>query len=287
MRNLFRRCVGLLPQRARRSCAVLLACGSLLGAGCGPAVALAHGLESCLILPAEPALEWTLVTYPSGETDALIATADTDEIVAPPVSALALAGQPTWADDGIPLEAAALGAPSTSAGSLYVRAWLPITIGELSLLTITAMLPKDWTGWSANFVGEGAGHFAEAWTKPPIMDTDHWFHNYIGHPYGGSFYYNSVRTRGAPPMPSMAFAAALSFQWEYIFEAVAERPSIQDLVITPIAGAALGELTHRMSRSMRKGRVTLPEKVVMTVLNPADVLVHGYRSSDPPPRSAR
>jgi len=32
-----------------------------------------------------------------------------------------------------------------------------------------------------------------------------------------------------------------------------------------------------MSNSMRKGRVTLLEKVAMTVLNPADVLTHGYK----------
>jgi hypothetical protein len=163
-------------------------------------------------------------------------------------------------------------------GSIFVRAWLPITIGEFGLLGVTALLPKSFTGWSANFVGEGAGHFAEAWTKPPVWDTDHWFHNYVGHPYGGSFYYNSVRSRGATPVQSMAFAAVLSAQWEYIFEAVAERPSIQDLVVTPIAGWAMGELTHRMSNQMRKGRVTLPEKIAMTILNPADVLTHGYKS---------
>ena len=236
--------------------------------------------------PAEPALEWTLVAYSSVESDAdsLIATTerapDADELAAPPVSSLAFEGQPTWSEDGVPLEFTAVGAPPGQGGNIHVRAWLPITVGELSLLTITALMPKDWTGWSANFVGEGAAHFAEAWTKPPIMDTDFWFHNYFGHPYGGSFYYNSVRCRGAGPMQSMAFAAALSFQWEYVFEAVAERPSIQDLVITPVVGAALGELTHRMSTSLRRGRVTLPEKIVMTVLNPADVLAHGSKSSE-------
>lgn len=285
MRIRFRRCFGLVPQRTRRSCVVLLACVALLETGPGPGTARASGQQSCLVLPAEPALEWTLVTYPPAAAEKTSpATADTDEIAegpgTPEGSVLAADAPPTWDGEGAALDLAAAVGPPNAEGNLYFRAWLPITIGELSLLTITALMPKDWTGWSANFVGEGAGNFAEAWTRPPVMDSDHWFHNYIGHPYGGSFYYNSVRTRGAGPMSSMAFAAALSFQWEYIFEAVAERPSIQDLVITPIAGAALGELTHRMSRSMRKGRVTLPEKIAMTVLNPADVLAHGYRSSD-------
>ncbi len=228
--------------------------------------------------PPEPALEWTLVGSPATDADSVVVDLEPLSPPAPdPLSLLAFETQPA-ADVSTPAPAGAASfVGPTPGGNVYLRAWLPITIGEFSLLCVTALLPKDFTGWSADFVDEGAGHFAEAWSKPPVWDTDHWFHNYVGHPYGGSFYYNSVRSRGASPAGSMAFAAVLSAQWEYIFEAVAERPSIQDLVVTPIAGWAMGELTHRMSNSMRKGRVTLLEKVAMTVLNPADVLTHGYK----------
>ena len=235
-------------------------------------------LQSCLVRSAEPTLEWTLVELRATDADSVVS--DLDPFVSPtpaPLPLLAFEAQPgAEVSTPSPAGAASFVGP-VPGGNVYLRAWLPITIGEFSLLCVTALLPKDFTGWSADFVDEGAGHFAEAWTKPPVWDTDHWFHNYVGHPYGGSFYYNSVRSRGASPLGSMAFAAALSAQWEYIFEAVAERPSIQDLVVTPIAGWAMGELTHRMSNSMRKGRVTLLEKVAMTVLNPADVLTHGYK----------
>jgi hypothetical protein len=259
---------GLHSGRLRRLATLI----ALLGPLAGPGAVRADDSVSCLVRSAVPAVEWTLVTA------AVVDTTAPHEPAA--MMLLAYAGGTSEAEM---LVTPALGTPGPLAApgpNIFIRAWLPITIGELSLLTVTAMLPKDWTGWSADFVSDGAGNFAEAWTRPPIMDTDHWFHNYVGHPYGGSFYYNSVRCRGATPLQSMAFAAVLSAQWEYVFEAVAERPSIQDLVITPIAGAALGELTHRMSRQMRKGRVTLPEKVVMTILNPANVLAHGYQSSE-------
>jgi hypothetical protein len=272
-----RRSVGLHVPRARRLCALPL----LLSTLCQPVVAHATGLESCLVRRAEPALEWTLVE-PAAFAPVAFAgdsvIADASEPQAPPVPLLAFESQPTGhASTGLAGDAASIQGPAPG-GNIFIRAWLPITIGEFSLLCITALLPKDFTGWSADFVDEGAGHFAEAWTKPPVWDTDHWFHNYVGHPYGGSFYYNSVRSRGATPLQSMAFTAVLSAQWEYIFEAVAERPSIQDLVVTPVAGWALGELTHRMSNKMRQGRVTLLEKIAMTALNPADVLTHGYKS---------
>ncbi len=168
------------------------------------------------------------------------------------------------------------GIATVPAQNMYLRAWSQITIGEFALLGVTALMPRSFTGWSADFVGEGAGHFAEAWTRPPVWDSDHWFHNYVGHPYGGGFYYNSVRCRGASVKNSFLFSAALSAQWEYVFEAVAERPSIQDLVITPVAGTIYGELTHRLTLKLRQGNVSLGDKVLMTVLNPAHVLAHGY-----------
>ena len=158
-------------------------------------------------------------------------------------------------------------------GPKFRRAWVPITCGEVALLGITAALPKSWTGWSARFVQDGTDNFKEAWTKPPVMDTDAWFHNYIGHPYGGSLYYNSVRSQGATVAQSFLTSAVLSVQWEYIFEAVAERPSIQDLVITPVVGSALGEVIHRTTARMRRNGTTVFEKAFIVVLNPAGAIL--------------
>lgn len=161
-------------------------------------------------------------------------------------------------------------------GPKFRRAWIPITCGEIALLGVTATLPKSWTGWSAHFVRDGANHFKDAWTEPPIVDTDWWFHNYIGHPYGGSIYYNSVRSQGATVRQSFFMSMLLSTQWEYVFEAVAERPSIQDLVITPVVGSLLGEAIHRTTTRMRQNGTTIFEKVFITILNPAGAISSGY-----------
>ena len=55
----------------------------------------------------------------------------------------------------------------------------------------------------------------------------------------------SARSLGYSVMTSFLYSAAIStFAWEYGFEALAEVPSTQDLIITPICGSILGELFH-------------------------------------------
>ena len=120
------------------------------------------------------------------------------------------------------------------------------------------------------------GNLGEAWTRPPVWDTDHWFHNYVGHPYGGNVYYNSLRARGGTVSQSFLFSAAMSTWWEYALEAVAERPSIQDLFVTPVAGSVLGEFTHRMAFRMKRNGTSTVEKLLLTVLNPPHVIFQGY-----------
>jgi uncharacterized protein DUF3943 len=161
-------------------------------------------------------------------------------------------------------------------GSMFMKAWLPVTAAEVVLLGVTASLPKSWTGWSAHFVRDGINHLERAYTRPPVWDSDWWFHNYVGHPYGGSLYYNSVRSQGASPAQSLLFSAVLSTQWEYFFEAFAERPSIQDLIVTPVAGSLLGELTHQLTLELEKGGTSTGEKVIIFVTNPMHVVFDGF-----------
>jgi hypothetical protein len=161
-------------------------------------------------------------------------------------------------------------------GTMFLRAWVPVTTVEFVLLGVTASLPKSWTGWSAHFVRDGINHLERAYTRPPVWDTDWWFHNYVGHPYGGSIYYNAVRSQGASPAQSLLFSAVLSTQWEYFFEAFAERPSIQDLIVTPVAGSLLGELTHQITLNLERGGTSTGEKVLILVMNPMHVVFDGF-----------
>jgi len=93
--------------------------------------------------------------------------------------------------------------------------------------------------------------YEEAFTKPPIYpDGDAWYVNYVGHAFFGSELYLRARTCHFGWAGSLAFAAAGSTLWEYAFEGNGVRPSLQDLVYTPLAGAALGELRYFAWRSL-------------------------------------
>ncbi len=158
----------------------------------------------------------------------------------------------------------------------FWRGWTFISGIEVSLLAVTMMVPKDWTGWHDDFIEDGINNIDRAWSNPPIMDDDWWFHNWVGHPYGGAVYYNTVRSQGSTPAQGFIFSAVLSAQWEYAFEAVAEQPSIQDLIITPTTGAVLGELIHRATLSMKKNGTSVFEKAFILVFNPTHVVMAGW-----------
>lgn len=166
--------------------------------------------------------------------------------------------------------------PARTNGQIFFRGWITITAVEFGLLAVTASMPKDWTGWSNRFIQDGLSNLGDAYTKPPVWDDDFWFHNYVGHPYGGSVYYNTIRSQGASRGASFLFVTLLSTQWEYFFEALAERPSIQDLLITPITGSILGEVIHNMTLSMKRNGTSFPEKAVILVLNPMSVVFGGF-----------
>jgi hypothetical protein len=187
-----------------------------------------------------------------------------DTVLVAQGSDLGLGPQPLLA----PIEVPAHAVTPRSYGSMFLKAWVPMTGVEMGLLAVTASLPKSWTGWSAHFVRDGVNHLGRAYTEPPVMDTDWWFHNYVGHPIGGSIYYNAVRSQGASQRQSTFFTFVLSTQWEYFFEAFAERPSIQDLIVTPVAGTILGELSHRLTLQLKKGGTNFGEKVLILITNP-------------------
>jgi hypothetical protein len=159
---------------------------------------------------------------------------------------------------------------------VFLRSWVALTAFELAFLGGTACLPRDWTGWSDDFVQDGLSNMKEAYTRPPVWDTDHWAYNYIGHPYGGAVYYNTVRCQGASRTESFLFVLLASTQWEYVFEAFAEQPSIQDLIITPIAGRILGEIIHELTLKLVSDGSGFLEKVLITVLNPTYTIFVGF-----------
>ena len=145
-------------------------------------------------------------------------------------------------------------------------------IGMVTLI----LLPKEITKWPDDWAQDAWRNLKRAFTTTPVWDKDDWALNYIGHPIAGSYYYNALRSQNASRFHSFLFSTAQSFIWEYIIEGVAEKPSTQDLIVTPIAGAILGESTHRLTMNMRRNGFNFFEKVFVVLFNPMFVLNNGF-----------
>ena len=110
--------------------------------------------------------------------------------------------------------------------------------------------------------------------RNPVWDDDAWWINYLTHPYWGAAYYIRGRERGLEPMPAFWFSALLSTLFEFGAEALFEQPSYQDLLVTPIAGALIGEYWFAPLRSRIKakpGRLTGWDKTLLFATDPLGV----------------
>ena len=120
-----------------------------------------------------------------------------------------------------------------------------LTLGVLELL------PEDATAWNKKEIRD-TPLFERWWNhvrEGPVWDKDNWVFNYILHPYGGAAYYMSARTQGCSAINSFLYGFAVStIFWEYGIEAFNEIPSYQDMFITPIVGAIMGEAFYKLKR---------------------------------------
>ncbi len=160
-----------------------------------------------------------------------------------------------------------------------------LLIGGIEVIgMVTLMLmPKEVTKWDPDWIKAAEKNLARAFSTPPVWDKDDWVLNYIGHPIAGSYYYNAVRSQNATRFQSFLFATVQSCIWEYVIEGVAERPSIQDLFVTPVVGSLLGEPIHLATMSMRKNGFRFFEKVFVLVFNPMFVINNGFGPKHNPP----
>lgn len=76
-------------------------------------------------------------------------------------------------------------------------------------------------------------------------DDDHLGTNMFAHPYNGSLFYNAGRSNGFNFWQSELFAIGGSAMWEMFMEC--EYPSTNDIIATPVGGAAIGEVLYRTS----------------------------------------
>ena len=85
-------------------------------------------------------------------------------------------------------------------------------------------------------------------------DNDHLNTNMFAHPYNGSLYFNAGRSNGYNFWQSELFAIGGSAMWEMFMEC--EYPSTNDIIATPVGGAAIGEVLYRTSDLILDDRTT-------------------------------
>ena len=89
-------------------------------------------------------------------------------------------------------------------------------------------------------------------------DNDHLSTNMFAHPYHGSMYFNAGRSNGFNYWQSELFAIFGSAMWEMFMEC--EYPSTNDIIATPIGGAALGEVFYRATDLILDDRASGAER---------------------------
>jgi hypothetical protein len=107
------------------------------------------------------------------------------------------------------------------------------------------VLDGYWTQISVNAIDINLRHGFE-------WDGNQFTNNYSSHPYHGNTYFNAARTNGMNFWESIPFVFTGSLTWELFWES--EFPSYGDLVMTSVAGSALGEELYRLSEQLLDDR---------------------------------
>jgi hypothetical protein len=148
------------------------------------------------------------------------------------------------------------------------------------MVGLLAMAPNDFTNWDdeSKTLSGAADRWRENVKTGPVSDEDDGSLNWVAHPWMGSGYYVMARHAGMKKWDSFLYSAfASTFLWEYGIEAIAEVPSKQDLLITPILGSLAGEWALRTEAWIKKNdRKCWHSKklggIVLWLLNPFHII---------------
>lgn len=137
----------------------------------------------------------------------------------------------------------------------WKRLWINSAVfaGAFSgTLFVLEMLPEDATSWNRaalQSVPPLKRWRDHVFRKGPEWDHDKFYFNYILHPYAGAVYFMAARSAGFNFWRSLLYCSIVSnVGWEFGIEAFMERPSYQDLIITPLVGSVIGECFYKLKR---------------------------------------
>jgi hypothetical protein len=158
-----------------------------------------------------------------------------------------------WRDTGI-----LFGSQVVAAGLIYV-------------------MPESVSNWSREQKKESFKKYVRN-VSDPVFDQDKFYINYVLHPYWGATYYIRGRERGLDRASSFVYSTLISAMYEFGVESFFEKPSIQDLIVTPVAGSLLGAFIFEPWRASikRKQELQWYDHAALIVTDPVGVLSLGF-----------
>lgn len=156
-------------------------------------------------------------------------------------------------------------------------------------LLVLECLPEGATNWNRAAIQKDPAYkrwFNNVIKRGPEWDGDSPIFNYVLHPYAGAVYFMSARSNGFNFYQSLLYSACIStIGWEFGIEGCMERPSIQDIFVTPLVGSAVGEMFYKLKRNIVSNDYRLfgspvMGNVVAFLIDPVNELV-GYIGGNP------
>lgn len=148
-----------------------------------------------------------------------------------------------------------LPASLTTKSNDWPRLWVNtgvLATAYIGTLVVLECLPEDATSWNRAEIQKDPWYtrwYNNVIKEGPAWDKDNPIFNYVLHPYAGAVYFMAARTCGFNFYQSLLYSACIStIGWEFGIEACMERPSIQDIFVTPLVGSLIGEGFYRLKR---------------------------------------
>lgn len=145
---------------------------------------------------------------------------------------------------------------------------------QFAAVVVLYLAPERLSGWDQEAKDNyNFSRWVENVTNP-VWDDDQWWVNYILHPYWGATYYIRGQERGLKRSQSFWYSFLLSALYEFGAEALFEPVSYQDLIVTPVGGALVGEFLFVPIRKLirSKDRLYWTDKAVLFITDPLGVV---------------
>lgn len=112
------------------------------------------------------------------------------------------------------------------------------------------------------------------------LDSNKFNTNYISHPLAGTVYFQAARSNHLSFAESWIFSIIGSSIWEYFGE-IREKVSVNDMIVTPSAGAAIGEAMMQISGFFDRGKPTAANRILSTLFAPVKAINDVFDGTEP------